>query len=1028
MSTASEGNKVPETLGDAEGSAADQKSRGSKKPGKGMIGSVRMKTLEMEESGSVDKETVASTELFFDLVFLTAVAKLNEAVQDSIGFSQYLAFFFTIWYFWLNSTHYSSIFGSDDIFHKLYYLVYGLGIVTFAMNVDGEWDTTAAYNVGLASAALKGINALVFARTWVGLYVSSTSSDSKAGADISQVEKLGMQKVAVLMLRNVGTGILYLVGSLCDSDYREMIWWAAILCEPLLVVVLTLLLTDDRSILTPPMEHFIERIEAFLIIALGFTILNLVEEPADFSDTAELVVNVGMGFMIVFNVKLLHFDVEVVDHKDHALLRGPRYTMAFMTLTGIVGAGLSMMGSGAGSVVALASSCITTTSTDTLVMESLVEGGDRRIDFYNEAIVHRRNEETKVLNSLSELDNSSDVEEDLEDEESSQCDISDYDKSQQLFVFGFAIVMVGEAMYRLIHKADYEDFKGAVLLYWTQFVCMLLAGPWMIFLYEGLGISAITLLSWGFGLSFFLVILNLLDEIIDVIKYNRKKKLLAKQKEQEQDQETGLISDDGSGKNKYVIENDQTKGDVAKEKETHMHGWASEGFFQGVTVRNDELIEEGHVEPRKVHTTELFFDLMFAASLKQLNGYLIEEEISYLEYLQYFTSTYFFWMSNTYYSSIFGNDDLFHKLFYAIFSVLIIYMAMFQSGGWGEDGYGSEYGVAAGILRILTALVYLKCYRFLRDKAKDPKSEGGSKISETERSAMNKMQFFMLRDGFAGLMWFLGAGYIDCRGTVFWAASSVDVISLILFGVMDSKDLIRPPLEHFAERIEGFMLVVLGFSIDGIALGVDEADDPKEMYSAALVGFLIVFFIKLLHFDCEVFEEDTHAMGRNQENLAWGLIWMITTGVTACGISLVGAGSEAIITEIQDNDEDIDSFYTEVYVYGLSLCLFSESALRFCHTPTYEDFFGSKFLYWFQMFLQIAAGFLILYVDSSIANSNYTVMFYYGIIYGVIVTFNLIDECIENYYTRRPDVYHEFLDNLEHDKTENKENVEKADE
>merc|ERR1719193_1431528 len=871
------------------------------------------------------------------------------------------------------------------------------------MNVDGEWDTTAAYNVGLASAALKGLNVLIFARTWIGLYYSSTSAESQGGTDISKFERQAMRKVLVLMLRNVGTGLLYFASAICDTDYREPIWWTAVMCEPILVILLTLLLTEDKSILTPPREHFIERIEAFLIIALGFTILSLVEEPADFSNTGQLIVNIGMGFMIVFNVKLLHFDVEVVDHKDHALNRGPRWTLAFMTLTGIVAAGLSMMGSGAGSVVALASSCIESTDTEMLVTQVFEDGhgNGRRMNLWDEAMVHRRNEEAELLGSVSVFDDSS-VEEDLEEEESSACDISDSDKSMELFVYGFAIVMVGEALYRLVHKADYEDFKGAVLLYWAQFMSMFVAGPLIIFLYEGLDIAAITLLSWGFGLSLFLVILNLLDEIIDVINYNRQEK--------RRKQAASLAKDDGNKDNKYII-----KAENSTETH-HMHGWASEGFFQGVTVRNDELIEDGIVSPRKVHTTELFFDLMFAASLKQLNGYLIEEEISYVEYLQYFTSTYFFWMSNTYYSSIFGNDDLFHKLFYAVFSVLIIYMAMFQSGGWQEDGYGSEYGVMAGLLRILTAFVYLKCYRFLRDKAKHPDSDEGEKISATERSAMTKMQFFMLRDGFAGLMWFLGAGYIDCRGTVFWAASSVDVISLILFGVMDSKDLIRPPLEHFAERIEGFMLVVLGFSIDGIALPVDEADDPKEMYSAALVGFLIVFFIKLLHFDCEVFEEDTHAMGRNQENLAWGLIWMIMTGVTACGISLVGAGSEAIITEIQDSDDDIDSFYTKVYVYGLSLVLFSESALRFCHTPTYEDFACSKFLYWFQMVLQIVAGVGILLVDNYLSPDNYTIMFYYGGVYGVIVTFNLIDECIENYYTQKHDVYDQFLDQLENDK------------
>merc|ERR1719285_447564 len=400
-----------------------------------------------------------------------------------------------------------------------------------------------------------------------------------------------------------------------------------------------------------------------------------------------------------------------------------------------------MMGSGAGSVVALASSCIETTDTEMLIMEVFEDGhGDgRRMNIWDEAMVHRRNQEGKLLGSVSEF-NSSSVEEDLEEEESSACDISDSDKSMQLFVYGFAIVMVGEALYRLVHKADYEDFKGAVLLYWTQFVSMLVAGPVIIFLYEGLDIAAITLLSWGFGLSLFLVILNLLDEIIDVIKYNRMKKKMEKEAK-DNDQGKGLITDDGSKQNKYVLEDDdKEKGHQSEDKETHLHGWASDGFFQGVTVRNDELIEHGIVTPRKVHTTELFFDLMFAASLKQLNGYLIEEEISYLEYLQYFTSTYFFWMSNTYYSSIFGNDDLFHKLFYAVFSVLIIYMAMFQSGGWDEDGYGSEHGVMAGILRILTAMVYLKCYRFLRDKSTDPNSPEGEKITKTEGSAMTRFQ------------------------------------------------------------------------------------------------------------------------------------------------------------------------------------------------------------------------------------------------------------------------------------------------
>jgi hypothetical protein len=292
------------------------------------------------------------------------------------------------------------------------------------------------------------------------------------------------------------------------------------MCEPLLVVALTLILTEDNSILTPPLDHFIERIERFLIVALGFTIHGLVQEPSDFSNTTQLIANVGMGFMMIFNVKLIHFDVEVVHLDHHALKRGPRYTLAFMTLTGIVAAGLSMMGSGAGSVVAVASSCIETTSSDSMVMKfTLDEGGDRRFDFWNDALVQRRRNETDIWDNVVEADDSSEVAEDIEEEDKSSCE-TNYSKSEQLFAYGYGIVMLGEAMYRLIHRADYEDFKGAVVLYWTQFVCMFVSGPLIIFFYEVVDIEAITLLSLGFGMSLWLVILNLLDEIIDVIKYN----------------------------------------------------------------------------------------------------------------------------------------------------------------------------------------------------------------------------------------------------------------------------------------------------------------------------------------------------------------------------------------------------------------------------------------------------------------------------------------------------------------------------
>merc|ERR1719320_1706625 len=76
-----------------------------------------------------------------------------------------------------------------------------------------------------------------------------------------------------------------------------------------------------------------------------------------------------------------------------------------------------------------------------------------------------------------------------------------------------------------------------------------------------------------------------------------------------------------------------------------------------------------------------------------------------------------------------------------------------------------------------------------------------------------------------------------------------------------------------------------------------------------------------------VFNEATHPMRRPL--YIWCLGWLIMVGVAVCGISLVGAGGQASMIEIRDGDEDVDSFYTTMYKYGLSLVLFSICALRF---------------------------------------------------------------------------------------------------
>jgi len=970
------------------------------------------------------------TSLFFQLVIIMALVKLNAAVQISIGFSQYFAYFFTIWYFWLNSSYYNGLFASNNTFNKLYYLIRGIGIFSCAMNVDQDWTSQAVSVFGVITTAMKWINSLVYLKTWVGLQFSSTSTDSNDGTD-SKVKSPAMQnvrsstpsesndgteapeeikmikgKLQALIMKDITSGSLYFLGSIVNPEYRQLIWWIAVISEPLLLVFITYLRTKNKSLLSPGIVYFAQRVKSFFTIIIGFNIWSLIKDPSKFSNLTQLIVNVGIGFMILFFIKLLHFDVNIANIKKNPHKGGTKFVLAFMTLTAIVSAGVSLMGAGLGSLVTLASFCIEAKSSEELFVEStLIEGGDRRIDdFQSQAIVHRRWEESEITsgwNDVVDFDVSTKVKTDIERDESLSCHIYDVNRSQQLFVFGFTVVIVAEALHRLVIVVYYEGNQGTTLVWKMQFVCMLLAGPLIIFLYEVMNIQGIMLLSWGFGISLSLVIINLLDEIITMIEHCRP------DKRNDTVQETGLITDGVNKENMYVIENIEKKGDGdMKQEDTNIQ--ASKNVSQGVTLRTNELIDEKIVAAPDYTTTNLFFHLIFTGSLKQLGGYLSVEEISYLEFVQYLTSTYFFWLCNSYYYNIFGNDDIYYTFYYAIFSLLIIYMAMFQCGGWNEDGYGTEYGVTAGILRTLTVLAYLNTYRCLSGEVHDLISEEGKKIYNEQKNAMKAIKFFMLRDSIVILMWFLGAGYVEYRGIAFWTASSVDALFLILVCFWNSKNLVLPYLPHFNEQIMWFMLALLALAMNGIALSVHDAENQEEMYIAAELGFLIIYCMMLVADGGNVFNEETHPMNRPQ--YIWCLIWLITVGVAICGISLVGAGGEASMIEIRDGDEDVDSFYTKMYKYGLSLFLVSMLFLRLCHKIVYKNFPSSKCLYWFQVVFLIFGAVSILYVKFPWVHNNYDIMFYFAIVYGAVALLELTDNWLEKKYREDQGAYDQLAD------------------
>ena len=62
------------------------------------------------------------SELFFDLVFVTAVSAINDDLrEEELSFGNYFQYFLVIWFFWKEITLYGSLLASDDLWHKLYF-------------------------------------------------------------------------------------------------------------------------------------------------------------------------------------------------------------------------------------------------------------------------------------------------------------------------------------------------------------------------------------------------------------------------------------------------------------------------------------------------------------------------------------------------------------------------------------------------------------------------------------------------------------------------------------------------------------------------------------------------------------------------------------------------------------------------------------------------------------------------------------------------------------------------------------------
>jgi low temperature requirement protein LtrA len=226
-------------------------------------------------------------ELFFDLVFVVAVAQLAFALSADKtveGFLIFLALFVPVWWAWVGYTFYADRFDTDDVVHRVLTLAGMFAVGALASVVpDAASGDTAGFAV--AYVAVRAFVILLNARAWLYLPAARPLLNRYVPA---------FTLAAALMLASIAV----------EPPWRYWIWAVALAID-----VGTPLASQARIAQVPiHTSHIPERVGLFTIIVLGETVLAVVLGTDAVDWNLESGVVAALGFTLGAAFWWLYFD------------------------------------------------------------------------------------------------------------------------------------------------------------------------------------------------------------------------------------------------------------------------------------------------------------------------------------------------------------------------------------------------------------------------------------------------------------------------------------------------------------------------------------------------------------------------------------------------------------------------------------------------------------------------------------------------------------------------------------------------
>ncbi len=235
-----------------------------------------------------DERRASWLELFFDLVFVVAIADLSHQLvvdHSAPGFLEFAGLFVPVWVAWQGYMAYADRFDSDDLAFRVAYFAAMLAIAAMAVLVGDVAVGVHSGGFALAYVALRSIMLALYARAWFS---------APEARPIIRFYGIGY---------SVAVGI-WLVSLGFDSPIRYVLWGVALALD----LSLPPLSMRMRRRVPTSTTHLPERWALFTLIVLGESVLVVGIETAGADWKLTSAAAAILGFAAVAAIWWRYFD------------------------------------------------------------------------------------------------------------------------------------------------------------------------------------------------------------------------------------------------------------------------------------------------------------------------------------------------------------------------------------------------------------------------------------------------------------------------------------------------------------------------------------------------------------------------------------------------------------------------------------------------------------------------------------------------------------------------------------------------